>query len=144
MIIEFEIQGKVKAKQSFKIGKNGFKYTPADVKEYANWVRLCFINKYPNWNIEQFKNKPLEVIIDAFVSTPKSFSNKKTEQALKGEIRPLTKPDADNIAKNIDDALNGIAYPDDKQITCLQVNKVYSMIDTVRVTISDELTNIKG
>lgn len=144
MIIQFEIQGKVKAKQSFKIGRNGFKYTPADVKEYANWVRLCFMNKYPNWNIEQFENKPLKAIIDVFISTPKSFSKKKREQALKGEIRPLVKPDADNIAKNIDDALNGIAYPDDKQITSLEVNKVYSMIDTVRVTISDELTNIKG
>ena len=140
MILEFEIQGKVKAKQSFKIGRNGFKYTPAAVKEYANWVRLCFMSKYPNWDITQFENIPLKSVIDVFISTPKSFSKKKTEQALKGKIRPLTKPDADNIAKNVSDALNGIAYPDDKQITCLQINKVYSMVDTVRVTITDILT----
>ena len=139
MILEFEIQGKVKAKQSFRISRNGFKYTPADVKEYANWVRLCFMNKYPNWDITQFENKPLKSVIDVFVAIPKSFSKTKTEQALKGEIRPLTKPDADNIAKNINDALNGIVYPDDKQIACLQVNKYYSMLDTVRVTITDIL-----
>jgi Holliday junction resolvase RusA-like endonuclease len=138
MIIQFEIQGKVKAKQSFKIGKNGFKYTPADIKEYANWVKLCFLNKYPNWNIKEFENKPLKVIIDVFISTPKSFSKKKTERALNGEIRPLTKPDTDNIAKNINDSLNGIAYPDDKQITCLQVNKIYSMLDLVKITLTDE------
>ena len=139
MILEFEIQGKVKAKQSFKIGRNGFKYTPADVKEYANWVRLCFMNKYPNWNITQFENKPLKVIIDVFISIPKSFSKVKREQALKGGIRPLTKPDADNIAKNINDSLNGITYPDDKQIACLQVNKYYALSDAVRVTITDIL-----
>lgn len=138
MIIQFEIQGKVKAKQSFRISRGGIKYIPAEIKEYANWVRLCFMNKYPNWNIEQFENKPLKSVIDVYLSLPKSFSKKKTEQALKGEIRPLTKPDADNIAKNINDALNGIVYPDDKQITCLQVNKVYSMLDRVRVTISDD------
>lgn len=139
MQIEFEVKGKVKAKQSFKIGRNGFKYTPADVKAYANWVRLCFIETYPDWNIAQFDNKPLKTVIDVFISTPKSFSKVKTSKALKGEIRPMTKPDADNIAKNINDALNGIAYPDDKQIACLQVNKIYSMHDTARVTITDEL-----
>lgn len=139
MKLEFEIQGKVKAKQSFKIGRNGFKYTPADVKEYSNWVRLCFMNKYPNWNITQFENKPLKVMLDVYISLPKSFSKVKREQALKGGIRPLTKPDADNIAKNINDSLNGITYPDDKQIACLQVNKYYALSDAVRVTITDML-----
>lgn len=138
-MINFKIPGKVKAKQSFKIGKNGFKYTPADVKEYSNWVRLCFIDKYPNWNIKEFENKPLKSIIDVYMSMPTSFSKVKTKQALSGEIRPLTKPDADNIAKNINDALNGIVYPDDKQIACLQVNKFYSVFDMVRVTITDIL-----
>lgn len=50
MRIEFEIKGKAKAKQSVKFTKSGMKYTPSDIKEYANWVRLCFINKYPAWN----------------------------------------------------------------------------------------------
>lgn len=137
MQIEFEIKGKVKAKQSVKFTTNGIKYTPSDIKEYANWVKLCFMSTYKTWNIQNFANKPLKVIIDVYMSIPKSFSKKKYEQALKGEIRPVVKPDCDNIAKNINDALNGIVYPDDKQITCLTVNKLYSESEFVKVQISD-------
>ena len=35
------------------------------------------------------------------------------------------KPDVDNIAKAVLDALNGIAYDDDKQITSLVIDKKY-------------------
>ena len=48
----------------------------------------------------------------------------------------MSKPDCDNIAKNINDALNGIVYPDDKQIVCLSVNKFYSANEYVNVKIS--------
>lgn len=137
MNIEFEIKGKVKAKQSVKFTNNGIKYTPSDIKEYANWVKLCFMNTYKTWNIQNFANKPLKVIIDVYMPIPKNFNKKKYEQALKGEIRPTVKPDCDNIAKNINDALNGIVYPDDKQITCLTVNKYYSESEYVCVKISD-------
>ena len=136
-ILRFNIEGKVKAKQSFKIGHNGFKYTPADVKEYANWVRLSFKQKYPEHLPSIFFEKQLSVTINAYFAIPKSFSKKKQEQARDGLIRPTVKPDCDNIAKNIDDALNGIAYPDDKQIIRLEVNKYYSDNDNVEVIIYD-------
>lgn len=137
MRIEFEIQGKVKAKQSVKFTNNQIKYTPSDIKEYANWVRLCFMNKYPAWNIQNFADKPLKAIIDVYMPIPKSFSKKKYERALNDEIRPTVKPDCDNIAKNINDALNGIVYPDDKQIVSLTVNKIYSDSEFVKVTIEE-------
>lgn len=137
MEINFEIKGKVKAKQSVKFGRNGVKYTPKDMIEYANLVRMSFINAHPDWHASNFEEKPLKVEIDVYMSIPKSFSKKKCEQALKGEIRPTVKPDCDNIAKNINDALNGIAYPDDKQITNLVVNKHYSNNERVVVTIAE-------
>ena len=137
MNIEFEIKGKVKAKQSVKFTNKGIKYTPRDIKEYANWVKLCFMSTYKTWNIQDFADTPLKVIIDVYMPIPKSFSKKKNEQALKGEIRPIVKPDCDNIAKNINDALNGIVYPDDKQIACLTVNKFYSESEYVKVLISE-------
>ena len=43
-----------------------------------------------------------------------------------GEIRPTVKPDFDNIGKLIADALNGVAYDDDKCIVDAQVRKFYS------------------
>ena len=139
MNIKFEIPGKVKAKQSVKFANvGGFvkKYTPADVKEYANWVRLCFMKKYPDWDIKQFENKSLAAIIIVHMTIPKGFSKKKREQGLAGKIRPIVKPDCDNIAKNINDALNGIVYPDDKQITGLTILKKYSNSEYTSVFIS--------
>lgn len=135
--IKFEIPGKVKAKQSFKIGRNGFKYTPSDMKEYANWVRLCFKYVYPEHLPSVFIDTHLKMIINVSFAIPKSFSKKKREQALKGEIRPMVKPDCDNISKNICDALNGIAFPDDRQIVTLEVNKIYAEEEKAEVTIYD-------
>lgn len=137
MNIEFDIKGKVKAKQSVKFGRNGIKYTPSDMVEYANLVRLSFINKYPDWDINNFANKPLKAEITVFMPVPQSYSKKKREQALNNEIRPIVKPDCDNIAKNINDALNGIVYPDDKQIVTLIIHKHYSTKEQVTVSISD-------
>jgi Holliday junction resolvase RusA-like endonuclease len=37
----------------------------------------------------------------------------------------ITKPDVDNLAKAILDALNGVAYEDDSQVYSLEVQKWY-------------------
>ena len=51
---------------------------------------------------------------------------------------PTLKADADNIAKAVCDALNGIAYKDDKQIVSLTVLKVWTDgIERVEVDISE-------
>ena len=39
------------------------------------------------------------------------------------EYYPTKKPDADNIAKVVCDALNGLAYKDDAQVIDLTVHK---------------------
>ena len=137
MKIEFEIKGKVKAKQSFKFNRNGIKYTPSDMIEYSNLVKMSFINKYPAWNTEIFADNPLKVEINVYIPIPKSFSKKKKALALEGILRPTVKPDCDNIAKNINDALNRIVYNDDKQIVSLTVNKFYSNDGYVKVNISE-------
>ena len=52
----------------------------------------------------------------------------------KGELRPQTKPDIDNVVKVICDALNGLAYDDDRSITQLHAVKLYG--DNPRVDIA--------
>ena len=52
-------------------------------------------------------------------------------------IRPIRKPDWDNVGKIICDALNGIAYRDDAQIVDALVRKFYSDTPRVIVEISD-------
>src|SRR5690606_36469804 len=66
---------------------------------------------------------PLMVRITAFMPIAKSWTRKKTADALDGAIRP-DKPDADNILKTLD-ALNGIVWRDDAQIAEARVSNLY-------------------
>jgi Holliday junction resolvase RusA-like endonuclease len=59
---------------------------------------------------------PLMLSVKAFISVPKSKSKKWQTAARVGEIRPTTKPDLDNLLKNIMDCLKGGFWEDDKQV----------------------------
>ena len=97
---------------------NGHAYTPAKTKAYEDKVRWCF---------KQAKGKlidgPVAVAITAYYSIPKKTPKAAREAMESGARLPMKKPDADNIAKAICDALNGIAYKDDSQIVALLVFK---------------------
>ena len=83
--------------------------------------------------------KPLDgrisVTIKAYFSIPKNTSKAKTEEMLNNTISPAKKPDIDNIAKIILDALNKLAFNDDNQITKLNIEKVYSEEEKVSILI---------
>jgi Holliday junction resolvase RusA-like endonuclease len=68
---------------------------------------------------------------------PKSYSKKRTEACLSGLERPTKKPDWDNVAKSICDAMNGIVYQDDTQIVDAYVTKVYSANSGVDVGVKE-------
>jgi Holliday junction resolvase RusA-like endonuclease len=70
---------------------------------------------------------------------PASASKKKQQSMLHGGIRPTKKPDCDNIAKAVLDALNGIAYYDDSQVVTVTVEKLYSDTPRVEVEITEEV-----
>ena len=54
---------------------------------------------------------------------------------LNNNISPVKKPDIDNIAKIILDALNKLAFNDDNQIIKLSIEKVYSEEEKVYIKI---------
>ena len=56
---------------------------------------------------------------------------------LAGNISPTKKPDIDNIAKIILDALNKLAFNDDNQITKLNIEKIYSEEEKIYVKIEN-------
>ena len=64
----------------------------------------------------------ISVTIEAIFPIPKQTSKKNTALMLSGELKPNIKPDLDNIAKTVCDALNGYAFIDDKQIVELRNN----------------------
>ena len=72
-----------------------------------------------------------------YVEIPQSKSKKQKEKMLAGEIKPAVKPDVDNVAKSILDALNGIIYLDDKQIIKLDIKKIYAETSWTEVKIKE-------
>jgi len=116
-----EIPGKPMGKQRPKFGK-GFTYTPKATVDYENYVKFTFQQKYGQPNL----TGQIKADIKVYFDIPKSTSKIKKTEMLSNIIRPVKKPDCDNIAKIILDSLNGIAYKDDKQIVLLTVEKFYS------------------
>ena len=82
--------------------------------------------------------------IRAVFEPPKS-ANKETRAAmLLGEVRPTVKPDWDNIGKLVCDALNGIAYKDDKDVVEASVIKVYGKQAKTEIFIREAAEYTKG
>ena len=67
-----------------------------------------------------------------------SDSKPKRRRKLSGLLKPTKKPDWDNIGKIVCDALNGVAYHDDAQITYSVVKKRYAALPCVIVTLSED------
>lgn len=78
---------------------------------------------------------PLSVEIRAAMPIPASWSAKRRAAAMDGLTLPTSKPDADNVAKAILDALNGICFADDAQVVTLTVRKAYGAAPGVGVVI---------
>ncbi len=78
---------------------------------------------------------PIALTVTAFMPVPKSWSQKKRDAALAGTIRPVVKPDWDNLGK-CTDALKGIAWTDDTQVVDGRVVKFYDERPRLRIEIA--------
>ncbi len=132
-MIEFIVYGDpcAKGRPRFqRVGNYVHTYTDEKTTNYENLVKLSFINS----GCEKYVGEiPLKAEIDFYMSIPKSISKKKYEKMLSNEIRPLKKIDLDNGIKIILDALNKVAFDDDKQVIEVIARKFYS--DTPRVEV---------
>jgi Holliday junction resolvase RusA-like endonuclease len=131
-MVKLIIPGEPVAKARPRVTKSGIAYTPAKTKNYETLVQELYIINYPD-------KVPLEgeliAMVNAYFTIPKSASKKKRKLMSLGDIRPTKRPDLDNIAKSILDALNSLAYKDDSQIVSLTINKYYSEKPRVEVGI---------
>ena len=135
MTLRFVVHGAPVAKGRPRMTRNGRTYTPQKTVNYENLVRLeytrqCGEQKFP-------QDSPLDVRIMAYYPIPKSVSKKKRQLMIDKQLRPLKKPDTDNVCKAILDSLNDIAYHDDAQVVDSMIRKFYSENPRVVVTISE-------
>ena len=94
----------------------------------------------------QLLDGPLEAVLEMRFPAPASWSKAKRTRALAGIEWHTSKPDADNVAKAVLDACNGVVFRDDSQIVILIATKAFSEEPGVRVVIREcsLLTGIGG
>lgn len=132
----FTIIGEPMGKQRPKFSRAGSfvkTYTPEATANYEQWVKLSYLQQRGDTAI--IEDKEIAVTIKAYFKIPASVSKKKAEQMRLGYIRPTKKPDFDNIAKIICDALNGLAYKDDAAIVSANIEKYYAPDDEPKVIV---------
>lgn len=132
-MVEFTIQGKPRGKDRPRFSRRGnfiSTYNTAGTIEYEKIIKYHYLGV--SIPCPEYIGK-VSIYINAYFKPPKSTSKKKFKELIGTPY--LKKPDCDNIAKIICDALNGLAYKDDSQINELQVQKIYAEEERVEVKI---------
>lgn len=133
MSLFFEVPLQPVGKGRPRFTRHGHAYTPTKTRDFEKAVAQAFRVAYPDH--EPFTG-PVSVEVYAFFAIPESWTKKKREAALAGGVPHIGRPDADNCLKVVEDALNGLAFVDDSQITDASVQKRYGSRPRVEVNIT--------
>ena len=111
-------------------------YTPEKTKTYEDEIRMM---ARAAMGSSEPLDTPMTVAIYIRVGIPASYSKQKRKDALSGVLKPMKKPDLDNIAKCHLDAVQGIIMLNDNQVVNLHVTKVYAETPAVEVMVKEDL-----
>ena len=138
MKVKFTIKGEPEGKGRPRFRRAGQyvqTYTPDKTAAYENLIKLEYRRQCRDF---KFGDKDqLDVRISAYYGIPKSKSKKEKKLMEDLVLRPIKKPDCDNVIKVVLDSLNNLAYHDDTQVVDLQIRRFYSFDPRVVVTIQE-------
>lgn len=136
MTLEGRPQGKGRPRYTVRAGR-AFAYTPASTRAYESSIRQAWIEQ----DGRSFGSCPVALILRAYYPVPSKARKAEQEAMLTRKIPVSGKPDLDNVLKVVMDGLNGLAYEDDSQITCISATRAYGTRPRLEVEI---LPLIKG
>jgi Holliday junction resolvase RusA-like endonuclease len=115
------------------VRKTGIAFTPSHVRKYEAHGRLAAQLA--------MDGRPLIVVpvraeITIDLPVPASWSAKRRDAALRGDVRPTTRPDVDNYVKSALDAINQIVVADDSMIVDLLVSKKYAAVPQLTIVVT--------
>ncbi len=123
-VLEFTIPGTPIPKGRPRMTKAGHAYTPERTRK-AEEVVGAVVELMQCIPIAG----PIQVELDFFLPIPARFTRKDAQSALLGAIRPCGRPDLDNLAKLVCDAIQGEgpghAFASDAQICQITARKWY-------------------
>ena len=135
MKYQFEVPGEIVGKERPRVNMyTGRVYTPGKTKDYEFLVQQYFKMKYPRHEMLEGR---LSINIIAYLKIPKSTSKAKVEEMLENKISPTKKPDVDNIAKSILDAMNNFVFKDDNQVSKISVEKRFALEEKAVIEVEE-------
>lgn len=120
----FEVMGRVIGSARPRVTRRGT-YIPKRTRDYRNRIKGAFMEAGG-----MRRSGPVSVHVCVFRELPRSRPKRVESEA------DTFKPDVDNIAKNVLDALNGIAWDDDSQVVELLVRKHPRTREPERIVVS--------
>ena len=136
-MVTFKVDADPVGKQRARYAKRGnhvMAYTPDKTRNYETLIKAAAIEAMG-------ASEPLETPINLYLyiraAIPKSLSKKRLEACLNGLEKPIKKPDASNVLKSVEDAMNGVVYKDDSQIINIHVTKVYCSVSGVDICVKE-------
>lgn len=139
LVVSFRVDGVpvAKGRPKFRsLGKFVSTYTPKKTKEYEEIV--AFKARQAMGETEPLET-PIRAFLHFYLPVPASYSKKRTQACLDGSEKHIKKPDLDNMAKSVLDAMNGICYLDDGQIVDLHIHKKYGAEPCVQIVLIEEV-----
>lgn len=136
----FFVSGKPIAQPRPKVtvrGGRGHAYVPEDHPVH-DWREL--VRTYAAGNVDDPFTERLTLTLWFYMPRPKSHCGTgKNSTQLKASAPEFhtTRPDLDNLVKAVKDAMEGVAYEDDKQVSHIEACKVWAVPGDagVRVTL---------
>lgn len=122
-------------------GKTKTAYTPAGTRSYEDLVgRMATVAMRGK---DAFTG-PLHLDMKAHFIVPVSWPASKRSDAIAGLIKPIGKPDLDNIIKAISDGMQNIVFRDDAAIVSVSCSKVYAAGDPFVVATVKQVQSLQS
>jgi len=137
MMITFKVDADPVGKQRARYVKRGNfvqAYTPEKTRTYEALIKEAAIQAMGS---NEILETPVNLYLYIRAPIPKSLPKKRLEACLNGLEKPIKKPDASNVLKSVEDAMNGVVYKDDSQIVNIHVTKVYSSVPGVDICVKE-------
>lgn len=107
-------------------------YTPDKTRSWESGARLAIAAAYVR---QPVLRGPISMEIDVLLERPASTPRR---------LHPAVRPDWDNYAKAVCDAMAGIVYEDDGQIISCTVRKIYATEAGVRVRVTPICSSVEN
>ena len=136
-MVTFKLDADPVGKQRARYARRGNfvqTYTPDKTRNYEALIKEAATEAMGS-------SEPLETPVNLYLyiraPIPQSYSKKKVADCLNGLEKPIKKPDASNVLKSVEDAMNGVVYIDDTQIVNIHVTKVYASQSGIDVCVKE-------